>query len=426
MRILPRENEAKLEGRLLELGSVGLTPSGLWRAPFTPGYERAVTLVSGWMRDAGLDVRRDTVGNLIGRAGGREQGPDGGRVVAVGSHLDTVRDAGRYDGALGVLGGLLAVSHLVETKGPPARPIEVIAFTGEESSRFPVSFLGSRWMTGSIEPGEFAAVDDQGMSLGEAMADSGFEPPVVDGADGAGGAPRAGTSRGSSDLDAYLELHIEQGPVLEDSGRSIGVVSSIVGQCEAAVTVRGRAGHAGTVPMRMRRDALVAAVQLIGAMNRETARFRDTTVFTVGKLAVRPGSSNVIPGEVSFTVDLRDPGRDDLVRAYRCLRNMVEATSSADGIEVAWQDLFWSDPVPCDSGLAALLARSARAVGEDPLTLPSGAGHDAQILAGVTRVGMVFVPSAGGRSHCPEEYTTSHHCYLGAAVLAEALRELAY
>ncbi len=405
---LPVEHETRMATRLDELGSIGRRGQGLWRFPFTPEYERAATLVGGWMRQAGLEVRRDPIGNLVGRAAGASN-----RVIAVGSHLDTVADGGRFDGALGVVGAISAASFLLAEHGRPRKTLEVIAFTGEEGSRFPLCLLGSRWMAGLIAPEDLLAVDADGVSLARALAASG-QPEAVP--------PAAGRT----DLDAFLELHIEQGPVLEAAGRDLAIVSMIMGQCEVEVTVRGRADHAGTTPMKMRHDALVAAAKLILAMRDEVLGWSSPTVFTVGRLTVKPGSGNVVPAEVTFSVDLRDPDPDFYRRARERLRDMCRGAAAADKVVVTWRDLFTSDPVACDPGLSEALARAATTLGHSPITLPSGAGHDSMVLAGLTRAGMLFVPSSGGRSHCPEEHTPSHQCYVGAAVLAEALRELAY
>ncbi len=405
---LPADYEKRIADYLTELGSIGLRGSGLWRFPLTPEYERAAALVGGWMREAGLEVRRDPVGDLVGRAAGASD-----RVVAVGSHLDTVRNGGRFDGALGVVAGVLAVSYLLAEYGPPRKAVEVIAFTGEEGSRFPACFLGSRWMTGTLAPEDFLLPDGDGVTLAQALAAAGqpdIRPPAS----------------GRTDLDAFLELHVEQGPVLDSAGRSLAVVSTIMGQCTAEVVVRGRADHAGTTPMGMRRDALIAACRLILAMREEVLGWSRPTVFTVGRLTVRPGSDNVVPAEVVFSVDLRDPDTGAFRRAWERLREMCRTAAETEGLVVSWRDLYTVDPVDCDRVLSEVLVRAARALGQDPMTLPSGAGHDAMVLAAAAPVGMLLVPSVGGRSHCPEEETPFHQCYLGAATLAEALRELAY
>jgi len=405
---LPAEHEARMAARLEELGSIGRRGRGLWRFPFTPDYEQATTLVGGWMRQAGLEVSRDPIGNLIGRASGSSD-----RVVATGSHLDTVRDGGRFDGALGVVGAISAASFLLAEYGRPRKTLEVIAYTGEEGARFPVCLLGSRWMAGLITPEDLLSADPDGVTLASALASLGQSNAVP---------PAAGRT----DLDAFIELHTEQGPVLEAAGSSLGVVDRIMGQCEVEVTVRGRPDHAGTTPMAMRSDALVAAAKLILAMRAEVLGWSSPTVFTVGRLTVKPGSGNVVPAEVTFSIDLRDPDPDFYRRSRERLRDMCRGAAAADKVVVTWRDLFTTDPVACDPGLSEILSRAATKLGHRPITLPSGAGHDSMVLAGLTRVGLLFVPSAGGRSHCPEEHTPSQQCYLGAAVLAEALRELAY
>jgi allantoate deiminase len=309
--------------------------------------------------------------------------------------------------------GLAAVHFLAHRFGRPRKTLEVIAFSGEEGTRFPVCFLGSRWMTGTLSPEALLLPDSAGVSLAEALAERGFPgltPPET----------------GREDLDAFLELHIEQGPVLEAAGQDLGLVSTIMGQGEAEVTLRGRADHAGTAPMNMRRDALVTAARLITSMHDEIADLGGATVFTVGRLGVKPGSGNVVPSEVTFSIDCRDPNRSSYRRIWKRLRDMCREAATPGHVEVAWRELFSTDPVACDPGLLGTMRGAARRLGYRSMTLPSGAGHDSMVLARKTRVGLIFVPSEGGRSHCPEEWTSSRHCYLGTALLAETLREIAY
>lgn len=393
-----------------DLAKIGVTEGGLWRRPFTSQYEDAVALVSGWMREAGMETRLDEVGNLIGRVEGSRPG---GRAVMVGSHIDTVRGGGNYDGVLGVVGGIAAVSHLIRTLGRPAVPLEVVAFIGEEGSRYAGGFLGSKWMAGALDAAELSKTDADGISMGDAAALLGYSPDPD-------------RCRPRDDVDYYLELHIEQGPVLEAAGCPIGVVTSIVGMRQAVVTVTGRADHAGTTPMNMRKDALAAAVRMIDRMGDLARASEESVRFTVGRMDVKPGAANVVPEEASFSVDLRDVSSERLTSLSSAFRSICNTIAAEAGVTVCWRDALHTEPVLCDGALRDLLASSARRLGVDPIDIVSGAGHDAVMASRFAKVGMVFVPSVDGRSHCREEFTEPHHCWLGSAVLAEALREIAY
>ena len=404
-------DDGLLQRCLTELHAIGAEPGGgCYRPLYGDAWATACGTVQGWMQDAGLAVRRDAVGNLWGRV----EGSAGGAAVVTGSHIDTVRRGGRLDGALGIVAGLVAVRALTAAHGKPKRPLELLVVCEEEGSRFATNFWGSRAIVGAIGPSEAAQVTDGGgVSLAAAMRQRGLDPAAI-------------PSAARDDLEWFVELHIEQGAVLEASGAPLGVVSVIAGGVHLEVDVTGRADHAGTTPMDLRRDALVGAAAMIQAVQSIAAALGRPAVATVGKLRVEPGQINVVPGRVTFTVDLRHADLGGRRALEERIRSLCGTIASERGLGVEIRTLHERPPVPMDAGVRDVLARAAADAGVTPVTLVSGAGHDAQVLATRCRVGMLFVPSIGGRSHCPEEATDPAHLALGTDVLARALRLLAY
>ena len=395
-----RIDGALLEPRLDELYAIGAQPEGgAYRPLYGPAWAAAVDLVQKWMKDAGLETRRDAVGNLWGRAEGA------GKAIVTGSHIDTVRHGGRLDGALGIVAGLTAVQALLKDKGKPRRPLEVVAICEEEGSRFATNFWGSQAITGSID-----RID---ADIAQAMRERGLDPAKI-------------ATAARDDIDTFVELHIEQGAVLESARTPLAVVSAIVGTAHLEVTVIGRPDHAGTTPMDLRLDALAGAAAMVQAVESIAKSLGKPAVATVGKLAALPDQINVVPGKVIFTVDLR---HSDLVgrRALEeRIRSLCATISQERRLGLAIRTLQEKPPVAMHPDLRALLARAARECGVQATEMVSGAGHDAQILAARCKVGMLFVPSIGGRSHCPEESTNPEHLRLGTEVLARALELLAY
>jgi allantoate deiminase len=346
--------------RCARLGEVSEEPDRLTRRFGTDAMKRANELVGGWMRDAGLDVREDAVGNLIGRRGE-------GRALALGSHLDTVVDAGRYDGPLGVLVGIACAERVRD------RPLEVVAFADEEGVRYGTAYLGSAAMAGRFDPAWPARRDADGVALGDLLR----------------GDP-ATAARDPAELLGYVEVHIEQGPVLERLGAPVGAVTAITGQSHAEIAFDGVAGHAGTVPMDARRDALCAAAELVLAAE------RSGVVATVGRLTIAPGARNVIPGRAALTLDVRH-GDDDARRAAaRALHERAREIAGARGVGLEWRETADLPAVPMDE-------RLTHALGTDLPRLPSGAGHDAAMMATITPAAMLFVRCRGGISHHPDE-----------------------
>ncbi len=332
--------------------------------------------------------------------------------LLLGSHVDTVRDAGRYDGVLGVLVAIAVVEGMHAAGRPPRRPLEVVAFADEEGARFGTAFLGSSVLAGRFDRADLSRVDADGISLEEAIREFKGDPA------GLGAAARAPES-----IAGYAEVHIEQGPLLEERGLPLGVVSAISGQTRVALRFTGVAGHAGTVPMELRRDALGAAAEIVlaaEALARETAGL----VATVGRLTVAPGAPNVIPATAELTLDVRHPDDAERTAAVRRMRQSAERTAAARGVALSWEELHDEDAVRCDPRLTDLMTSAARAAaGTEPLSLPSGAGHDAAVMAAVAPMTMLFVRCAGGISHHPGESVAGADVALAVDALARFVED---
>ncbi len=396
----------RLGHRIAELSAIGGTGPAITRLGLSREEQAARELVGGWLTARGASVRRDAAANLVARFGG--DGP----AILVGSHLDSVPEGGRFDGALGVLCAVEAIDALLDDGVRFRRPIEVIAWSDEEGARFGIGLFGSCAAFGRLPENAAARADRDGMTIADALRSLGES----------GDPTRA--RRADAAVSAYLELHIEQGPRLERAGVPLAVVSAIVGIFHGRVTVRGRQDHAGATVMGERKDALVAAAEMVVAVER-IARAVPDAVGTVGELVPKPGAKNVIPGEVSFSLDIRAPREDDLERILRELRAEMRRIGDARGVTSSVDVLARVPVAPLDLPLRELLLRSVKAVGVEAPLLVSGAGHDAQNpqLAGIP-TGMIFVRSTGG-SHTPIESCDVADAALGAEALAGALRELA-
>jgi allantoate deiminase len=369
-------------------------PGRLTRRFATPALAEARGLVEGWMREAGLHTRHDPLGNLFGRR------PGGGeRALLLGSHIDTVRDAGRYDGTLGVLVALACAERLRQANLPFA--LEVAAFADEEGVRYGTGYLGSSVPAGRFDDAWLERVDADGTTLADAIRSWGGRPEAI-----------AEGRRSPEDLLGYGEVHIEQGPVLDDSGLPVAVVTGIAGQTRACVTFTGRAGHAGTTPMQGRRDALAAAAEWIGAVEAEACGVeraagargrRGGLVATVGEIATEPGAANVIPGRVTASLDVRHADDAARERAVAALRDSATRIAATRGVETEWDEIQSIPAMPCSPELTDELAAAASDLGHDAPRLASGAGHDAAMMAAITPVAMLFVRCAGGVSHHPDE-----------------------
>ncbi len=392
------------------LGGYSEEPGILTRRFGTPAMRQVNERVAAWMHDAGMTVRQDNAGNLVGRY---EASSEGARTLLLGSHLDTVRDAGKYDGPLGVLTALACVQRLHDRQDRLPFAIEIFAFADEEGLRFHSSYLGSKVVAGTFDPAMLRLADSEGITLAEAMRAFGGNPDIL-----------KASKRDGSNLLGYLEVHIEQGPVLEALNLPVGVVSSIAGQSRISVHFSGEAGHAGTVPMALRRDALCAAAEFVLAVE-ALGRSLPGLVATVGQITAQPGASNVIPGLVTLSLDVRH--QDDAVREQACrqLQEQASSTGTARGISPGWHTLQQHRTVPCSPRLTQLLAQAIEAAKYPVYSLPSGAGHDAVAMSDLAEIAMLFVRCKGGISHHPAESVAPEDVAAAIEVLEQFLLLLA-
>jgi hydantoinase/carbamoylase family amidase len=403
-----------LQAMIDELAAFNDDPAagGITREVYTPTYRAALEQVSAWMREAGLEPRLDAVGNLFGAWEGSE--PGAARVLT-GSHVDTTLNAGRYDGVLGVLGAIDAVRRLRADGVAPRRTIEVVAWAGEEP-RFGTGCVGSRAAAGQLDRARLDALQDRdGVSMAAALADAGFDPDRL----------------GEAELDpstvhALVELHIEQGAVLEDAGEALGVVTAIAAPHDFTLTFTGAATHAGATPMRLRRDALAGAAEWMSALERVVrASPSGTTVGTVGVVRVAPGAINVVPGEVALDVDIRDADLDAREAVAAAVVDQAEDIADRRGLAVSTTPIVEDMPVACSPVVVEAAEAAARELGVPWRRMVSGAYHDAMIVGARVPIGMLFVPSRGGVSHHPDEYTAPEECERGVQALAGTLARLA-
>ncbi|HEX5762914.1 MAG TPA: Zn-dependent hydrolase [Solirubrobacterales bacterium] len=390
---------------LARLAQFGTHGDAVRRLAWSDAHRDALDWLASRFEGAGLEASLDPAGNLIGRwqAGS-------GKAVVLGSHIDSGPEAGRYDGTLGVLGGLAAV-ELLKAKGvEPRHPVWVASFMDEEGVRFGASMLGSRAFVGQ-DVGEYLARRDaDGVSVAEEMRRWGLDPE------------RIGAAEAIDDVGAYLELHIEQGPVLERAGEEVGIVTGIVGMVQAQVRLDGEANHAGTTPMDARRDAVTGLARAALAL-REEAVARGGTA-TIGSVAVEPGAFTVIPARCEFSLDFRIGSRAEFDGLRELIETTVRRACEPDGLEVEIELTDADPPVEMDAAIVAELERAAARLGATARRMPSGAGHDAMLIAPHVPTAMLFVPSRGGISHSPLELTDPEHCELGVQVLAGALEAL--
>ena len=391
-----------------ELAECSEHPVELTRRYLTPEHAQAAELIMQRMREAGMDARLDAVGNVVGRFPGRR--PEARRLI-LGSHLDTVRNAGKYDGALGVLLPIACLKALDERGERLEYPVDVIAFGDEEGLRFQATLIGSRAVAGDFDPELLTAVDEDGVRLREALREFGLDPEAV-----------AEARYHRDDVAGYVEVHIEQGPVLEAEDRPVGVVTSIAGATRMRVEVMGRAGHAGTVPMDLRYDALAAASEAVIAVERICGDIAGA-VGTVGVLRTMPGAVNVIPGVVEFSVDVRAESDGLRRRALRRIGEAFAAIEERRGVLFDSVTTHETQAAQCSPWLMQCLGRAIEAEGLEVRELPSGAGHDAMAMAHLTAVGMLFVRCKEGISHHPAESMTEADAEVAARVLLRFLEE---
>ncbi len=401
---LPRADAARLERRIHELGRFGANPEGgVSRVAFSAADIAGREYVKSLMRDAGLEVRVDAAGNILGRRAGSDSSLP---VIMTGSHIDSVPKGGNYDGDVGVLGAI-EVAELLRANGIATRhPFEFVVFTDEEGGT-----VGSQAIAGRLGASALAVVSHSGLSIGDGIRAVGGDPARL-----------AEVQRVPGSVAAFVELHIEQGAILDESGADIGVVEGIVGIRWWDVTIDGVANHAGTTPMNRRRDALVTAAELTLAANRIASTTPGTQVATVGKIHAEPGAPNVIPGRVTLTLEIRDLAADKMESVFRAIEAEGKRLADARVTPIRFEEVELSlTPAPTDERLRKLVESAAASLGLSHRRMPSGAGHDAQDMAHVAPMGMIFVPSQGGISHAPKEFTAPADLANGADVLLRTL-----
>lgn len=403
--------ESRIRSMIEGLERFTATPgAGTTRLTYSEEHRQARAFLLERMDAAGLTAQQDAVGNLFGRLEGRN--PEWPPLV-IGSHFDSVPRGGAFDGPAGVVAGLETAFVFRDLGLVPDRPLEVVAMIEEEGSRFGGGLLGSRLLTGQVGRDTLDEMrDSSGTTLARAMRDFGLDPDRA-----------MSVARREGDIHAFLELHIEQGPVLEEHGVDVGLVSGIVSICQLEVVVRGAAGHAGTTPMPGRRDALVAASSIISSLPGLVAQADPRAVGTVGRMLAEPGGANVIPDAVTFSVDIRAPESATVSRIVERLNDAL-ATTTKGGIECSMAEKLFVAETPMSASIYDILAASAEEAGIASRRMSSGAGHDAMILSKITQTGLVFVPSRDGISHTPEEWTDFDQLARGIEVIFRAARKM--
>jgi allantoate deiminase len=388
--------------RLDELGRISESPDFLLRTFLTPEQKAAHEKTAQWMREAGMDVHHDPAGNVVGRYEGAKPGAP---ALMLGSHLDTVRNAGKYDGMLGVIAPIACVADLNQRGRRLDYAIEVVGFVNEEGTRFGAPMTGSRAIAGTFDPKMLETRDRNGTSMGEAYKAFGIDPAKI-----------GSCARKPGQVAAFMELHIEQGPVLENEGLALGVVTAISGARRHRVEIAGLAGHAGTVPMGQRQDALVAAAEIVLFIEKRCTG-TPTLVGTVGMMEALPGAMNVIPGMARFSIDIR--AGDDRTRdaAIADVHREIEAICRRRNLTVSLTELYNSTATPCHPALMDATEAAIRAQGLPTMRLPSGAGHDAATLAPLCPIGMMFMRCTRGISHNPLEAVLPEDVEVATAAL---------
>ena len=401
---------ARVMARADELAAISETPDALTRVYLSPQHLEANQRAARWMTQAGMTVWQDSVGNICGRYEGEQEGAP---AILLGSHLDTVRNAGRYDGMLGVLTAIEVVHGLHQQGRRLKQAIEIVGFCDEEGTRFGITLLGSRGITGTWPESWLAQTDADGVSVAQAMVLAGLDPARIHLA-----------ARRPEEIAAYLELHIEQGPCLEQEGLALGVVEAINGARRLNCRFTGEAGHAGTVPMSHRKDALAAAAEWMVRVETLTREQGGNRVATVGTLRCAPGAVNVIPGDVTLTLDIRGPHDQPLDALLDTLLNEAQAIASCRQLRFSAEEFYRIAATACESGLQKVLNEAVQEVQGRSLTLPSGAGHDAIAMAERWPSAMLFVRCKGGISHHPAESVTADDVALAIAAYSRAVSAL--
>ena len=397
-------NADRLQQHLTALSQFGANPEGgVSRVAFSDADIAGRAFITQLMQGAGLTVRTDTAGNIIGR---REGADSKLPAILLGSHTDSVPSGGNYDGDVGVLGAIEVAQRLQEQHVRLRHPLEVVNFTDEEGG-----LIGSLAMTGRLKPAALDVISSSGKSIRDGIHAVGGDPDQLDRA-----------QRAPGEIKAYVELHIEQGAILDGSGIDIGVVEGIVGIRQWEVTVQGFANHAGTTPMDRRRDALLSAADFVLAANQVATSLPGRQVATVGRIRAEPGAPNVIPGKVVMSLEIRDLDGAKIQQVFDLIRSRADDIGKARATPIEFSELeVASAPAPTDERMRRIIAQAAAALGLTSRTMPSGAGHDAQDMTHLAPTGMIFVPSAGGISHSPREFTAPKDIAHGANVLLQTV-----
>ncbi|WP_076862694.1 allantoate amidohydrolase [Bradyrhizobium mercantei] len=393
----------EIVARINQLAAISETPEHLARVFLTDEHRKAADLILSWMREAGMSAHLDAIGNVCGRYEGERPGLP---ALMLGSHYDTVRDAGRWDGPLGVITAIACVADLNRRGKRLPFAIEIVGFADEEGVRFASTLLGSRAVAGTFDESVLNTRDRAGTSMRDALIQFGLDPDHI------GKAARA-----RRELLGYVELHIEQGPVLEEKALPVGVVTAISGATRLAANLTGMAGHAGTVPMPLRRDALTGAAECIVAIEQFCKSDEAGLVGTVGYVNAMPGATNVIPGKVSFTMDIRSQSDMHRKRAVADIVRQIEAIATRREVALQIDVTHENRSVPCAPWLKAQIAEAVAGEGYAVFELPSGAGHDGMAMVDVADIGMIFVRCRGGISHNPAEHVELADADTGARVL---------
>ncbi|MBV8051007.1 MAG: Zn-dependent hydrolase [Acidobacteriaceae bacterium] len=398
---------AQIDGSSLIRQISRLASTGLTRLAYSQEDIEGRAAVKEMLKAAGLDIRTDEAGNIIARREGRKPHAP----IAFGSHVDTVRNGGKYDGVLGVLAGIECVDALRTADYTTEHPLELIIFANEEGQVFD-ALCGSKAITGLLGPDDLGRTDGNSRTLADAIKDIGGDPAQI---------PAAARTKG--DIAAFIELHIEQGGILDNSKIPIGIVEGITGITYTDVRIMGRANHSGTTIMELRRDALAAACELVLMVEKAALEGR-CRVATVGKMTVTPNATNIIPGEVQLTIELRDLDAKHMADTLEYLHAYGDSIQEHRRVNVFFSDRSRINPVPCSNLVQKAIRESCIDLGLQYRMLPSGAGHDAQMMAALGPMGMIFVPSVAGVSHSPNEFTTDEDCVRGAEVLLHTILRL--
>lgn len=404
-------NLERIKKDIQVLSKFNKTPGqGLTRMSFTQEDRRARDYIKNQMESLGLKIYEDAAATIVGRLDGQVEGP----LVMVGSHYDSVKNGGNFDGPAGVIAALETARVMKEKGLKPKYPIEFIAMIEEEGGRFGSGLFGSRAMVGKVTRESLDEFEDEdGISIGKAMKDFGFDPDKIEEA-----------KRRPEDLKAFIELHIEQGPILEAGNKDVGIVEYIVGINQIEVVVKGRPDHAGTTPMEMRADSLDAASHVISRVSDFAKAAGSGTVATVGTLIIKPGAANIVPGEVKFTVDIRSKEAECIKEVRSNIENLMKEISELKKVEYSIKEMIYVDPIKLPDSILNKLNKNSDLLALESEIMLSGAGHDAMVMAGITDVGLVFVPSKGGRSHCPEEWTDYEDLQKGIELVCQTIIDI--